>query len=54
LLAGGFVFKQAGVFSPMVAVLYSAPVTPYELFPLLGSSGIGLGGTDEDTLFRFF
>lgn len=54
LLAGGFVFKQAGIFAPVVAVLYSAPVPSYELFPLLGRSGIGLGGADEDAFFGFF
>lgn len=53
LLAGGFVFEQAGVLAPMVAVFDSAPMAPDELFPLRGGARFGLGRAEVDAFFGF-
>ena len=51
--ASGCVFQEAGVFSPMVFDLYTAPVIAYDGHPLPAGEFIRWNGTDVIGDFRF-
>lgn len=53
LFAGGFVFEQASVLAPVIAIFDAAPVAPNELSPLRGRARVGLSGAEVDAFFGF-